>query len=254
MEICLLKKGSKKLILGIEKKYISEKPVISLGSDCHPAKILQILNIRTISFPFDWVYTIASTGMEYVMDNILTEFNKFADRICLNQWGEVASAWYENSAFFHYDDLLHNTEMQETLKRRGKRFLSYFNTTPCVFLHNVPTQGLTTREECDRFLTSVEEFLKINKTGHELRIYIRFDEKEDEYRENADYVLKELNTIPGIRAVHYVRYREKYGVWGDKRSYTKLLRDLGIELKKGFPRISLSWKNISEDSSLATEG
>lgn len=221
----------------IEKRYKTFHPIISVGSDCHPAHILDYLKLRKKSYPFDWVYTIAYTGIEYVNDNIKTEFKKFVDKIVLNKWGEVASAWYENSAFFHFEDLLENKELQFKLYNRGKRFLKIFNRRKCKLLHCLTFEGLTCKDEADRFIKSVYEFHTLSTQKHDLHIYIRFDESIEENKEFCDYTEKKLNTIPNTYAVKYVRHFKEYGVWGNENEYLDLLKSLGIKI---FPTIKIN--------------
>lgn len=235
--------SNKKYKLKIEKRYKTFYPIISLGSDCHPAHILDYFKLRTKSYPFDWVYTIAYTGMEYVNDNIKTGFTKFVDKIVLNKWGEVASAWYENSAFFHFEGLLEDKDLQLKLFNRGKRFLKIFNNRKCKLLHCLTFEGLTCKEEADRFIKSVNEFHTLSKHKHDLHIYIRFDESINENKEFCSYTEKELNKIPNTFAVKYVRQFKEYGVWGDEKKYLELFKDLGIKFLPSLPKITFTKKS-----------
>ena len=54
------------------------KYVCSLGSLCHSAQILKTSNLKTTSYPFDWIYTSPYT----IIDCIKDDFKKFLDKNC----------------------------------------------------------------------------------------------------------------------------------------------------------------------------
>ena len=66
-----------KKFLHIEKRYNSDKLIIPLGCDCHPAFMLDSLHLRTTSLPFDWLNIDPIRTFEYVTENINDSFENF---------------------------------------------------------------------------------------------------------------------------------------------------------------------------------
>ena len=124
--------------------------------------------------------------------------------------------------------------------RRAERFLDFFNNNKCFFLFNITSEGLNSRHDADHFLRSVNEFHRLSNGNHVLLIYIRYDESFYENELHCNWVEKRLRDISNTRTVKYIRQKSVHGIWGDEKQYTKLLEEMGIKLRIGFPRIYLS--------------
>ena len=81
MKIKIINNKNYKLFFFIEKKRVTIKDIVPIGCDCHTAHLLQKLNLRKYSLPFDWLYTNPVKGIEFVTKNNKESFQNF-QKIC----------------------------------------------------------------------------------------------------------------------------------------------------------------------------
>ncbi len=227
------------VILKIEKKYKCSYPIISLGCDCHPAHLLQALNIRNTSLPFDWLNTKSSAGIDYVSNNIKNDFEFWLKNLKINSRNYVVSSNFEYAEFMHYENLINNNSMINILTKRAKKFMHYFSNVNCLFLYNLKSDGIKTDNDVNFFLNSIKEFTALSGRGHILMIYISHDEDVIENEQYVEYVEKELRTSTKIRVARFVLRKNEFGIWGDESKYADLLRSLGVKLRIGLPKIRI---------------
>ena len=81
-------------------------------------------------------------------------------------------------------------------------------------------------------------FKEIIHNDSTIHIYIRFDENitENETLASELYALLINNNIETTK---YVRKLNKFGIWGNKKEYHSLLKNLKINIKQTFPDISI---------------
>lgn len=240
MKIRLLSLNHTRLSLCIERAYVCESPVISLGCDCHPAYVIRSLNLSRHGFPFDWMNTTPVKGIEFINKNIRDGFALFLADLCKNQSGYVVSGQFEAAEFMHYPELIENPETRNKLLCRSQRFLDYYNNRDCLFLFNVTSEGLEERDDALRFIESVKEFQAAANGRHKLLVYIRYDETFQENQNNCNLVEEGLGSLPNTRIAKYIRQKSIHGTWGDEKQYPKLLKSLGVKLRLSFPRIYFS--------------
>lgn len=152
----------------------------------------------------------------------------------------MVSRRFEDAEFFHYHELIHSKDIQNTLSRRAKGFIEHINRNRCYFLFNITSEGLKDASSASLFVISVNEFHRVVKGKHILLIYIRYDENLQENDSNCRLVEERLKNVPNTRVIKYVRQKSAFGIWGDQTQYTNLLDSLGIKLRLGFPKIYLS--------------
>ena len=90
-----------KKFLNIEKNYKSPSQIIPIGCDCHPAYVLDKLNIRKFSLPFDWLCIDPIRCLWYVADNIESNFEHFIKNLYRNENGYIVSEKYSFAEFMH---------------------------------------------------------------------------------------------------------------------------------------------------------
>jgi hypothetical protein len=205
-------------------------PIIPVGFDCHPAYVLRALQLREQSFPFDWLNTKASTGFHYVNCNIRSRFADCLDELTTNVYGKVISARYPETEFTHFDDLIENVKLRQTLARRAERFLEMFQRRNCLFLCAVSSLGLQNAEEVRELVAAAHEFHELSGGRHRLLVYVRFNESFQENEEICRQLTFELNRIPNVTVAHYIRGLSQFGIWGNPAGYTALLSSLGIQI------------------------
>ena len=206
----------------------AEKAIISIGCDCHPAYVLQKSGLRRESMPFDWLDTEPTMGIKYVHDNITTSFRYFLSGLRKNEQNHIYSLYYRHATFMHHTDLMEKEESFRSFVRRSERFLNHFNNKSCVFLYNIGSDRLYDIEGVNYFVESVVAFKRILKEGDELCIYIRYDESVTENQGLCMALFHSVRAIQGVKIVHYVREKDKFGIWGDADKYVSLLDQFGI--------------------------
>lgn len=237
MKIPLIILPKFKKLLIIEKKYNSQNLIIPVGSDCHPAHSLQKLNIRTESFPFDWLNTNPLLGLTFVEHNIRNNFKYFISDLAVNEKGQIVSKTYPYAEFVHEKDLIDNRITAIKIKKRITRFMDSYNSRNCIFLYNIPSTCLEDIKSLKAFLHSVISFANFIKKNDKLAIYIRYDESCDENKLHCDELYNELHLLKNVSITKYIRKLEKYGIWGDEKGYPKLFANLGLNINLTFPRI-----------------
>lgn len=105
---------------------------VSIGPDCRTATLLQILNLKKESYPFDWI------AMNNLSDNqqcLLDDFNEFLNKenYSINEQGHDinnSSKWSKSIEFIHHPII----KDYEYYKRCCDRFINLKNND-CVFVY-----------------------------------------------------------------------------------------------------------------------
>jgi len=237
MRITILKLPKFKLTLNIENRFVSDHIIIPIGYDCHPAYMLNKLNLRTKSLPFDWLNMEPITGINYVIENIQSVFKWYLSDLIINERGYIVSSTFPNVEFMHEKDLIESPDTKAKLIRRYKRFNKIFKEFKCNFIYNLPSYCLNTNSDVITFKESVEKFLKLIKDGDRLLLYIRYDENFDENNINCDLLFRTLSSKNKIVIQKYIREKNAYGIWGDEKKYFNFLKALHNGIRRSFPKV-----------------
>lgn len=225
-----------KRFLIIEKRFKSNKEIIPIGCDCHPAYTLQKLNLRKQSLPFDWLNTNPILGLSFVLNNIQTDFSGFLKGLSKNERGHVVSAEYPYAEFMHEKNLIDNSQDREKFTRRIDRFQK-LKDKDCYYLYNTTSSSLKSERQVIELYNSTVEFVSQINKKQMLCIYIRYDETLLENQKNCEMLLDLLGKIEKVKAVNYVREKDKEGIWGNENTYPTLYKSLGIKLRKTVPKM-----------------
>lgn len=228
--------------LKINKQYKPVKAVLPIGCDCHPAYMLSKLELRKESLPFDWLDTKPHLALNFAFETIQSEFQFFLNDLDKNEQGKVFSQKHPEALFYHFDDLIENKDFQRKIKERNQRFLKLYKNKACYFLHTVTSQAIKEQSNLQFVIQSIDKFSLILKPNDELLIYLRFDESLTENSHHAQLLEKAIQSYPQVKMISYVRQKKTFGIWGDETYYKKLVNDIGIQTKIGFPKISLNRK------------
>lgn len=224
-----------KKFIHIEKQYKCEQEIIPLGADCHPAYTLQSLHLRKNSYPFDWLNMEHSTSVQYINENINTDFSYFTKNIYKNDKNYYVAEKFPDVEFMH-EKYLETTEAQEKFNRRIKKFKHKFFDEKCIYITCISFDAAK-NDECIASIVNNLTYLSNNlKNGSTLHIYIRYDEQIDINDINSEKLYTELINN-NFNVVKYIRHKESKGIWGSKNAYPKLLTDLKIGIKLTFPKI-----------------
>jgi hypothetical protein len=109
-------------------------------------------------------------------------------------------------------------------------------------LHTVTSQAIEEQSDLQFVIQSIDKFSSILKPNDELLIYLRFDESLTENSHHVQLLEKAIQSYPQVKMISYVRQKEEFGIWGDETYYKKLVNDIGIQTKIGFPKITLNRK------------
>ncbi|AUC84426.1 hypothetical protein CW731_03530 [Polaribacter sp. ALD11] len=230
----------------LNKRWKSLKTIIPIGCDCHPAHMLEILNLRKQSLPFDWLDTEPIYSIKYAYENIVNKFNFFLRDLKEDNEGKVFSNKFKYSIFYHYDDLIINKKLQVKIQNRCINFIKLIKTKPIYFLNTVTSESINSNEKVKFFLNSVLEFQNILKRKDILIIYLRYDETQDENKLFCDKLIDELEFFDkNIRIIKYIREKKLFGIWGDEKKYTAFIRKIGISIYPIFPKIIIKKHKIN---------
>ena len=110
-------------------------------------------------------------------------------------------------------------------------------------MHTVTSQAIKEQSDLQFVIQSIDKFSSILKPNDELLIYLRFDESLTENSHHAQLLEKSIQSYPQVKMITYVRQKNVFGIWGDETQYKKLINEIGIQTKIGFPKITLIKKN-----------
>ncbi len=225
-----------KKFLIIEQKYKSDREIIPLGCDCHPAYTLQKLNIRKTSLPFDWLNCDPIKGLLFVHDNVETNFKYFLINLCRNSKGHIVSERYPFAEFIHEKNLIEKDADKLKFAKRISRFqqMVFKNT---YYLYNITSHALDSESSVYSFYESVLQFDAILDSQHSLCIYIRYDESINENKIYCEMLIGLVNELKFVKIANYIRKLDQDGIWGDANYYPTLYSSLGIKIKMTYPKI-----------------
>ena len=223
-----------KILLNIDKQFNSDYYIVPIGCDCHPAHSLDILGLRKVSLPFDWIDIDPLKTIEYVADNINNKFVDFLKDTKTNEDGHFISGKYPFALFLH-EKQLDSAESVDKFKRRSNRFLKIIENENVIFLHGLKVNSIRNEKDVEQYIESVRLFLSSVNPNHSLRIYLRYDDDLSENAILADKMFSELTKL-NVKTIKYVREWKTYGNWGNKDLYHQLYKDLEIPLKMKFPK------------------
>lgn len=215
----------------ISKQYKTIKSILPIGCDCHPAYMVSKLELRQESLPFDWLDTKPLLALNYAYQNINNRFTYFLKDLKKSEIGKVFADKYPEALFYHFDDLIENDKLQNKIKIRVDRFLKFYQTDECYFLHTLTSNSIETFDNVEYVKQSIINFKSLLKNNDELIIYLRFDESFEEHKENAQLLQDFADSLSQVRLIKYLRFKDKFGIWGDESQYKKLMNELGIKTK-----------------------
>lgn len=217
--------------LKINKQYKAVKSILPIGCDCHPAYMISKLELREESLPFDWLDTKPSLALNYAYHNINNHFTYFLKNLKKSEIGKVFADTYPEALFYHFDDLIENLQLQNKIRQRIARFLELRSSKACYYLHTLPSNGIATIENLEFVKESITNFKTLLKNNDELIIYLRFDESFAEHKENAELLQDFADSLFQVRLIKYIRFKDKFGIWGDESQYKTLINELGIRTR-----------------------
>lgn len=230
--------------LKINKQFSSIKSLLPIGCDCHPAYMLSKLELRNESLPFDWLDTKPLHALPYAFQNIKDHFSDFLIALKKNENGKVYASKFPEALFYHFDDLIDNEALQHKILERIQRFLKIYHTQPCYFIHTLTSHSLNSNSDLEFVRQSILEFQSLLKKEDELLIYLRFDESLNENCDNAQLLQELVHNLSQVRMIKYIRYKEKYGIWGNETEYKKFIQTLGIKTRFSGLKIKIEKQSL----------
>jgi hypothetical protein len=83
--------------------------IISLGTLCHPTRMMQRIHVKNVSYPFDWLFSDENV----IIDILNDDFNKFMDK---SYYGDVVNKFSERTcghSLYHEDFFFHKNPRNE---------------------------------------------------------------------------------------------------------------------------------------------
>ncbi|SFN83213.1 Putative papain-like cysteine peptidase [Chryseobacterium oleae] len=238
LPILFIPKTRYKYFLLIKRNYTSEKYIIPIGKDCHPAHTLKILNIRIQSLPYDWLRLKSILGLKIVRENIQDRFMFFLDDLRKNERGNTYAKKYPDTEFTHSKAVINDLKLRKTFEKRCSLCMHIIENQSVAYLYTFGINDFKTSEDVDFFCETVYDFTKILKTKDSLHMYIRFDEHITN-EEICQALLTRIKKIPKVHITTYIRQKEKFGIWGNEKEYPKLYKRLNLPIRQVFPKFYL---------------
>jgi len=174
---------------------------ISLGPDCLAAANLNMLRLRKISLPFDWLLTKNDiAGIDYVIKNIDTNFQYFLRKLKKNSEGHYFSENFPETFFPHCNFNAQETEFEklkqhyfaehfenkssdtqiDKFKRRANRFINIINNSNnnCVFFYKVTGTTFFDEDTLGSIVNKIEYFIEKCRCKYKFLIYTVMENNE----------------------------------------------------------------------------
>ena len=217
-----------------ERMYESDKVIVPIGGDCHPAYLLKMMHLRECSLPFDWLGIQPETTFAYVLDCIQTKFSKTFSDMDFNEKRQVISRNYPTTKFNHEACVVHNKYVVDMFKSKGKLFNELIEKYDVYYLCNIKVTPFKDKEMADKFVWDIVTFTEFMKEKDSLHIYFTSDSDENENYDLREYLLSKIRQIEKVKVIYYYKNMDKYGLWGDIRYYPTILKQLGINIRKTY--------------------
>lgn len=220
----------KNTYLHVYSRFYTKNEIVSLGSDCHSAYILNSLKLRKKSYPFDWLFSDSRYGIQYVTENIKNNFEFFLTNLTRNERGHIISENYPNTEFFHEKELIESETDRAKMLKRAIRFSKLIKSKKCSFLYVINPEHFKDIKDIYIFCDSIQEFFKVTP-NHKIFIFIKCKEYVIDFT-LINKLIEECNKINDVKAVKYFLNTKIYGQWGKSNDYYSLLKSLEIEVKR----------------------
>ena len=213
---------------------------ISLGPDCLTAANLNMLGLRKISLPFDWLLTKNDIdGIDYVIKNIDTNFQYFLTNLKQNKKG-----WYSKNfpeTFFphcdfnaresefeklkqhyfaeHFENKSSETQIDK-FKRRANRFINIINNSNnyCVFFYKVTNNTFFDEDTLGSIVNKIEYFIKKCSCKYKFLIYTVMEKKEKQITFQNKF--KNKHIYCKIYRINYATNSD----FGNKNDFAQLIK------------------------------
>ena len=211
------------------------KIFIPIGESCFISGNLRHVKLQNTSLPFDWLlYRTPIRGIEYLNDLINTRFSNFTTDLTYNTRGKVISKFYPYVEFYHYD-LIKNTvlnrphdstkDLIEMMRRRAERFMSIIDdaSNRVLFMYSISKDSLMQDSE--------KLYQDIITLCNNIYIKCGFNIVVIVYNNDTEFVLDlpdKFKSIDRCRFVKYIKNTQRYGVYGERADFKKLMDELEI--------------------------
>jgi hypothetical protein len=206
---------------------------ISIGKDCLPAKCLDILKLRKISMPFDWLSISPKNSFEYINDLIETRFFNFTNDLEYNINGRVISKHYPYIEFFHHD-LLKNIvigrakdddkNLIETMNRRADRFINIIEniSNRVIFIYHIENNNF--KKYSDKLFKDMKDFNDNKNVKCTYKIIVLVSDNDDFNLDIPDkfHILEKFNICK------YIKNSSIHGMYGNKYEFLDIIRSIEI--------------------------
>jgi len=204
---------------------------IPIGINCHPAMNLNMLKLRTMSLPFDWLLINSLNIFEYINNLINTDFINFTKDLVYNHRNKVISKHYPYSEFFHHDLIKNKTDkpdkndrndnLVDTMNRRAKRFMNLITDEKIdiLFLNTIMYNNFQILDH-DKLYNDMYQFEnnKNIKCKFKILVYLMND--------NTDFELNippKYNNLNNFIFRKYIRNTSISKHYGKPEDFNKLL-------------------------------
>ena len=203
---------------------------ISIGPNCHPAGILRLLKLRTVSMPFDWMLIEEEKVFEYINIMINTNFCNFTENLKYNNNKKVVSNFFEYAQFFHFDLIQNKCDkiakcndknLMTTMKNRANRFMTVINNLDnevfflCMLHH--------TNIYNEKLFNNMIEFDNNKNIKCKFKVLVYF------YNDNDDFILnvpEKFQNLKHFFIKKFIRNKSIHKIYGSKSDFLLLLNSI----------------------------
>ena len=207
---------------------------IPIGKNCLVAGQLNILKLREVSLPFDWLLIKDQYIFTYLNDLINTKFENFTKNLLYNDRNVVISEKYPFCEFLH-QNLINNTiknkppldyNLKNAIDRRCNRFMELIENkdNKNLFICNISYNSFKLYESL--FFNEINKFINNKNIKCKFYLLIILSFKKDFYME-IDNKFKELKMVSFEKLLisqENTNTNNMENIYGNKNDFLKILK------------------------------
>jgi hypothetical protein len=183
------------------------KYICSLGPACATGGIIKMNNLKTVSYPFDWVFSSLDIVEHCLKDNFHTFLKKKYYKPIANEKDKCGHKKYGLEMFQHRNPMTKNEDYNYYIRcvERFRNLLTTHNSKlfVMVFINQNKSNIINIKQEILKF----NDFFKDHTTNYKLCIIIQMVEKNKYHKFEFENVNKEVDFL-------YVFTKDEFKVWG----------------------------------------
>jgi len=134
--------------------------LISLGEFCGPAQVVEAVNLRTGSYPFDWLYSFQKENIDFVLEMLQQKSIESVYQKYVTIHYELGWDRNKYGFVFPHEPNVYSDEFKEKFRRRIQRFYDLIVSGATIYFVFSNRSGKLDGPLFDLFITEVN---KVNR-------------------------------------------------------------------------------------------